>query len=38
MYDKKHDILAIHKGFLREKFKGNLDVGDLILDISTRNR
>jgi len=29
----------LHKGFLRdEKFKGNLDIGNLILDISTKNR
>lgn len=38
-YDKKCDILAIHKGFTRdEKFKGNIDVGELILDISTKGR
>lgn len=38
-FDKENDILTIHKGFsLDEKFKGNLVAGDLILDISTRNR
>ncbi|MEK6864808.1 MAG: DUF2283 domain-containing protein [Nanoarchaeota archaeon] len=36
-YDKEFDILALHKGFGKgEKFQGNLDVGDLILDISTK--
>lgn len=36
-YDKEYDILAIHKGFEKgEKFQGNMDVGDLILDISTK--
>lgn len=38
-YDKENDILAIHKGFsANEKFKGNIDAGDLILDISTSGR
>lgn len=38
-YDKKHDILAIHKGFRNgEKFKGNIDIGNLILDVSTKGR
>ena len=38
-YDSENDILTIHKGFSSdEKFKGNLDVGDLILDISTAGR
>jgi len=36
-YDNEFDILALHKGFEKgEKFQGNLDVGDLILDISTK--
>lgn len=36
-YDKEYDILFIHKGFAPdEKFKGNLDVGDFIFDISTK--
>ena len=38
-YDKEYDILSIHKGFDKnEKFKGNIDVGELILDVSTRGR
>ena len=38
-YDKVNDILAIHKGFaIEEKFKGNIDVGDLILDVSTAGK
>ena len=38
-YDNKNDILSIHKGFLSdEKFKGNVDAGDLILDISTKGK
>ncbi len=38
-YDKEHDILAMHKGFSKdEKFKGCIDVGDLILDMSTKGR
>jgi uncharacterized protein YuzE len=38
-YDKEHDILFIHKGFSQdEKFKGNINVGDLVLDMSTRGQ
>jgi len=38
-YDDKDDIFVIHKGFAQdERFKGNIDVGDLILDLSTRGR
>ena len=38
-YDTRNDILFIHKGFSSdEKFNGNLDIGDLILDMSTKNR
>jgi uncharacterized protein YuzE len=38
-YDASNDILTIHKGFSDdEKFKGNLDVGDLVLDMSTAGR
>ena len=38
-YDKEYDILTIHKGFNEdEKFKGNIDVGDLILDVSTKGK
>jgi uncharacterized protein YuzE len=39
VHDKQNDILAIHKGFARdEKFKGNIDIGQLILDVSTKGR
>ena len=38
-YDKKNDILVIHKGFSNdERFKGNIDAGDLILDVSSKER
>ena len=38
-YDAENDILAVHKGFQEdERFKGNLEAGDLVLDISTRHR
>ena len=38
-YDKENDILVVHKGFASdEKFKGNIDVGDLILDVSTNGK
>lgn len=38
-YDKENDILFIHKGFTAdEKFKGNIDIGELILDVSTKGR
>lgn len=38
-YDKENDILFIHKGFTPdEKFKGNIDAGELVLDISTKGR
>ncbi len=38
-YDLENDILAVHKGFQEdERFKGNLEAGDFILDISTRHR
>ncbi len=38
-YDKENDILSIHKGFsIDEKFKGNIDIGELVLDVSTRGR
>ncbi|MCD4759907.1 DUF2283 domain-containing protein [archaeon] len=36
-YDEENDILAIHKGFNKdEKFDGCIDVGDIILDLSTK--
>jgi uncharacterized protein YuzE len=38
-YDKENDLLFIHKGFYEnEKFKTNIDIGDLILDLSTKKR
>lgn len=37
-YDKENDILAIHQGFENdEKFKGNLEAGKIILDVSTKD-
>jgi len=36
-YDKENDILFVHKGFsIDEEFKGNIDVGSLILDIPAK--
>jgi len=38
-YDKENDILSVHKGFSSdEKFKGNIDIGELVLDVSTKGR
>ena len=38
-YDQKNDILAIHKGFeTNEGFKGNISIGKLILDVSTKGK
>ena len=38
-YEKEHDILVVHKGFdYDEKFMSNFDIGDLILDVSTKGR
>jgi len=38
-YDKENDILSIHKGYSSdERFKGNIDTGQLILDVSTKGR
>ncbi len=38
-YDGLNDIFVIHKGFSAdEKFKGNIDAGELVLDISTKGR
>lgn len=38
-YDEENDILSIHKGFSSdERFKGNIDIGELILDVSTKGR
>jgi uncharacterized protein YuzE len=38
-YDRHNDILSIHKGFSEgEKFKGCIEIGDMILDMSTKRR
>lgn len=38
-YDKENDILSIHEGFSsNEKFKGNIDAGQFILDVSTNDK
>ena len=38
-YDTHNDILMIHNGFSGdERFKGNIDAGELILDVSTQGR
>lgn len=39
IYDEENDILLINKGYSAdEKFKGNIDVGEMVLDVSTRGR
>lgn len=36
-YDEENDIFVVHKGFTKDEvFKGNIDAGDLILDISSK--
>ncbi len=38
-YDKNEDVLLVHEGFKPdETFKGNIDLGDIILDLSTNGR
>ena len=38
-YDSSSDILFIHNGYgLDEKFKGNFDVGDIVLDVSNKGK
>ncbi len=38
-YDKENDILFVHNGFSKnEGFKGNIEVGNVILDVSTSGR
>ena len=38
-YDKENDILVVHRGYTSdEKFKGNIDVGDIVLDVSTNGK
>ena len=37
-YDSENDILSIHEGFSTgETFKGNIDLGGIVLDISTKD-
>ena len=39
LYDKREDILSVHSGFSKdERFKTNIDAGNIILDVSTRKR
>ncbi len=39
MYDRENDILAVHNGFSEgERFRGNIEIGDLVLDLSTKMR
>jgi len=38
-YDKQNDMFAVHNGFFQdEEFETNIEIGDLILDVSTKNR
>lgn len=38
-YDKDNDILSVHNGFSDgEKFRGCIEIGDIILDLSTKRR
>ena len=38
-YDQENDILVVHRGFdAGEKFKGNIDVGGIVLDVSTTGK
>ena len=38
-YHHREDIFAIHNGFSTDEvFKGNLLIGDLVLDVSTKGR
>lgn len=38
-YNKKYDILTIHNGFEKdERFESNIDIGDLVLDVSTTGK
>jgi len=38
-YDEAEDILFVHEGFKAdERFKGNIDLGNLIFDVSTKGR
>ena len=39
MYDNESDIFFIHKGFSpEESFTGNIDLGNIILDLSSKGR
>jgi uncharacterized protein YuzE len=38
-YDENNDILSIHKDFKNgEKFKTNIDIGSIVLDLSNKGR
>ncbi len=38
-YDKKNDMLVVHEGFSSdEKFEGNADIGQIVLDVSSKGR
>ncbi|MBS3172595.1 DUF2283 domain-containing protein [Candidatus Woesearchaeota archaeon] len=38
-YEAEDDILFVHNGYSDdEKFKGNIDIGDFILDISNKGK
>ena len=38
-YDSKEDILLVHEGYKPdETFKGNIDLGEIVLDLSTKGR
>jgi len=38
-YDSECDILFVHSGYgPDEKFKGNFDVGDIVLDVSNKGK
>lgn len=38
-YDSENGILFVHKGFSKgEKFKGNIDVWGLVLDLSNKGK
>ena len=38
-YDRKNDILSLHNGFSKnEKFNTNIEVGNIIVDLSNKNK
>lgn len=39
VYEKDSDIFFVHNGFNEgEEFKGNIDVGNIVLDMTTKGR